>query len=387
MLKVGVLYQSEFGGTNFLLEKLSLWMSYNRVDIIEIESAKKNKIILDYIILPTSEISSIFPHILQGLKFKDYIIWSMGHGAYRASFVNERDLKKSKIIKFLFRAVISIANIFLRRLLKNKRIIFTDYVGLSHDIGNIGSYEQYKNLVFPIVIERSDLIHQKKIPLRFGWVGRIDNDFKVGPLLSLLHDLNQLHRDGMIYVNEFSIIGNGNAMDLINDEIQKLSFSVKLLGVVPNEKLSIEINNKIDVLFAMGTSVLEGAKISLPSIIVNPFSLGASEQSGYRWIYDSIGYSLGEFSLGDIYPIQRKMKLNVILSELMQFGYEYHANKSYEYVESFYSDTVFEALVQLINIKRPCIGYAEKLFFLSSFIFQAAKTLMKGLKKKELSHD
>lgn len=170
MLKVGVLYQSEFGGTNFLLEKLSLWMSYNRVDIIEIESAKKNKIILDYIILPTSEISSIFPHILQGLKFKDYIIWSMGHGAYRASFVNERGLKKSKIIKFLFRAVISIANIFLRRLLKNKRIIFTDYVGLSHDIGNIGSYEQYKNLVFPIVIERSDLIHQKNtITFWLGW--------------------------------------------------------------------------------------------------------------------------------------------------------------------------------------------------------------------------
>lgn len=387
MLKVGILYQSGCGGTNFLLEKLSHWMSGNNIDLIEVERAKKNKIVLDYIILPTSEISSIFPHILQGLKFKDYIIWSMGHGAYRAAFINERILKKNKIINFVFRVVISIADIFLRKLLKNKRIIFTDYVGLSHDIGNIGSYKQYQDLVFPIVIERSDLIHQKKTPLRFGWVGRIDYDFKVGPLVNLLHDLNQLHRNGIIYVNEFSIIGDGNAMELINDEIKKLSFSVELLGFVPNEKLSMEINKKMDVLFAMGTSVLEGAKISLPSIIVNPFSLGSSEQSGYRWVYDSIGYSLGEFSLGDIFPIQRKIKLDVILNELMQFGYDYHSNKSYEYVESFYPETVFEALAQLINIKRPSVGYVERFLFIYSFIFQAAKTLMKRLKKKELSHD
>lgn len=387
MLKVGIIYQSEFGGTNVLLGKLSHWMSCNNIDVIDIEEAKKNKILLDYIILPTSEISSIFPYLLQGLKFKDYIIWSMGHGAFRASFINERMIKKSKIIGVAFRVIIFVVDLFLRKILETKRIIFTDYVGLSHDVGNIGSYEKYQGLVFPIVVERSNLIHQKKMPLRFGWVGRIDNDFKVGPLISLLQDLNRLHREGVIYVNQFSIIGDGNAMELVKDEIKTLSFSIELLGIIPNNKLSGEINNKIDVLFAMGTSVLEGAKITLPSIIVNPFSLGASEQSGYRWVYDSIGYSLGEFSLGDVYPIQRKAKLDIILNELVQFGYDYHSNKSHKYVESFYPETVFEALSQLINGKRHRVGYAEQLLFFSSFTFQATKTLMKRLKKKESNHD
>ena len=386
--KIGILYQNHFGGTDLLLGKLSNWVSMNEdIVLIDIEQAKKNKVLLDFIILPTSEISSVFYHLLQGLKFKDYIIWCMGHGAFRAAFINERVIEESRLIRAVFSIIIPAIDFFLQVLLKNKRVIFTDYVGLSHDIGNFGHYDQYQHLVFPIVVERSCLVHKKGNSLRFGWVGRVDHDFKVGPLIELLQGLNQLHLSDVIFIDRFYILGDGNAIKLIKNEIKTLSFRIELLGSIPYEVLSDEIDDKIDILFAMGTSVLEGAKLKLPSIIVNPFSLGSSEQSGYRWIYDSIGYSLGEFSLDDVYPIQKKVRLDIIINELVKFGYDYHANKSYEYSESFYPESVFSLLYKLINGKRSKISLLEWLLFLSSFVFVKAKKLMKKLKKKDLNHD
>lgn len=387
-LKIGIMYQSEFGGTNALLGKLSHWMSNNHVDVVDIERAKRDNLTLDYIILPTSEIASVFTHVRQGLKFNDYIIWSMGHGAFRAAFINERMINKSKKLDVFFRVIIYIVGFFLQHLLKRKKIIFTDCVGLSHDVGNMGGYKQYQDLVFPIVVEHSDLVHQRKdASLRFGWVGRVDYDFKVGPLIKLLQDLDRHHCDGLINIQNFTIIGNGNAIDLIKKEIEALSFNVNILGMVPNNVLSNVIDDNIDVLFAMGTSVLEGAKIGLPSIIVSPFSLGSSEQSGYRWVFDSIGYSLGEFSLENVCPAQRKVKLDIILDELAQFGYNYHASKSSKYVDSFYPDKVFNELSRFIYAKKYNIGYKDKLLFTYSSIFQVLKKLMKKLKNKELRYD
>lgn len=383
-LKIGVMYQSEFGGTNVLLEKFSHWLSHNKFIVFDIEDAKRNQVTLDYIILPTSEISVVFPQMLKGLMFKHYIIWSMGHGAFRAAFINERAINKKRVLGTVSRIITPLIDFFIQSLLENKRIIFTDCVGLSHDAGKINNHEAYQHLVFPIVVDKSNLCHhQLDRELRFGWVGRVDNDFKVGPLISLLHDLDLHHRDGLVNINKFVVIGDGNAMDLLREEIKRLSFNVTILGMVPNTVLSKTINDNMDVLCAMGTSILEGAKIMLPSIIVNPFSLGSSEQSGYRWIYDSIGYSLGEFSLGKVSPIQRKVDLKVILSELELIGYDYHSVRSYEYVDSFYPDSVFGALSEFINEGGNNTGLIDKLFFFVSFNFRVMKKLIKRFKKKE----
>lgn len=126
----------------------------------------------------------------------------------------------------------------------------------------------------------------------------------------------------MFRLRKFIIIGSGNADDYIRDLIPKLSFHVEWIEFVDNDKLEEYLYDNVDLMFAMGTSVLESAKIGIPSIIVQPCHEGETPSTNsYRWAYQSTGYSLGEFQCVGVKPEQLNVDFFLIVKTLNELGY------------------------------------------------------------------
>lgn len=88
------------------------------------------------------------------------------------------------------------------------------------------------------------------------------------------------------------IIGEGDYEGLIFDRSLPKNIRLIRCGTMPIENVISLLSTKVDILFAMGTSVLEGATIKLPSVVV-PNAMEPFECNRYPYLYESRGYALG----------------------------------------------------------------------------------------------
>ncbi|WP_171313614.1 hypothetical protein, partial [Vibrio splendidus] len=112
----------------------------------------------------------------------------------------------------------------------------------------------------------------------FAYLGRVE-DFKYPPLKSLLIELDLI----LDYKVTFTIIGGGRNLNNI------LELELNNIVLVSKNKLNLEestrfLSNNIDLLFAMGTSALDGAALGIPVVLLNP-SNSYSNDTRYRRLY------------------------------------------------------------------------------------------------------
>lgn len=348
-VKVGYLKQNKFGGTDFVIDKAVFWLSNNGVECIELDSGNSYVAIeVDIVLLPTSEIYAYSKLRVKGFKCKRLLVWSMGYGALDGAFFNpHHSLKYSKLI-YPIKSIIKKIKI---ELLESQSLVFTDTPGMYSDLDDIS--RNYGCKVIPIPIQRfnSDIVKSidyKK--LTCGWVGRVSNDFKVQPLIDLIRELN-FYFVGDVKLECFYIIGNGDGFDLLNQELDLIKpyFNIKYIEHIDLKKLPFFLNKKIDFLFAMGTSSLDGARASVPTVIVKPYSLkdkegGVVDSNKYRFIYTSVGFSLGEFYSDNILVRQPDLKLYDIERIIKYVEYDELVSKSKSYSDDFIDDVVFPKL-------------------------------------------
>ena len=87
-----------------------------------------------------------------------------------------------------------------------------------------------------------------------------------------------------------------------------------------HEELNTILLERVDVLFAMGSSALLGASLGVPTVVVQPYSHERERKlKNYRWIDETIGHSLGEFPNIICKPDQpRKTFLELFISDNLQ---------------------------------------------------------------------
>ena len=125
--------------------------------------------------------------------------------------------------------------------------------------------------------------------LKCVWVGRID-DFKVPILIHTIRRLNQIYSISL----SLDIIGDGPMMKEILKESEKCSnLKIRFLGAISFTNLD-ETLSKYQLLIAMGTSSLEGAKIGLPTICVDYSYKKIENIYCYKMLYENKGYNLAE---------------------------------------------------------------------------------------------
>jgi hypothetical protein len=129
-------------------------------------------------------------------------------------------------------------------------------------------------------------------PLSAAWVGRLD-DFKVPMLAYTLGALATVAETLRVPIH-FTVVGDGPLANQIDDGAYTgCMFSISRAGTLAPTALDRFLSSEVDLLLAMGTSALEGAKLGVPTVLLD-IAYGPV-RAGYvfRWLFDSTDFGLG----------------------------------------------------------------------------------------------
>ena len=205
--------------------------------------------------------------------------------------------------------------------------------------------------------------------LKFSYIGRIV-DFKFYPLKRTLIALNNLARENKISKKiTFHIIGEGDKLDRLKDFVLKSINYIEVCfeGVLNNDRIQdFLLDKKININFAMGTSVLDSLQIGIPTILLNYSYEELLSYPKYYFAHEEKFYSLGrELQPDDMNP----ENLNSLLSAINEYieAPKKYSDESIAYYRQFSVKTVSGKLINYLN--KSSLKYDEvKPFFTKSLI-------------------
>lgn len=164
-------------------------------------------------------------------------------------------------------------------------------------------------------IERKDKKARFSEELTIAWLGRVA-DFKINSIIKIYHDLCDMTEKKHIKVN-FKIIGNGAGLKKAHQVcIDTQYVSIEFVDTISSYELDNYLIKNVDLLIAMGTSCLEGAKLAIPSLLIDILPDNYGRDYKYRWIYETSGYSLGKYIEADEPLVGRTLESILVDSEL-----------------------------------------------------------------------
>jgi hypothetical protein len=193
----------------------------------------------------------------------------------------------------------------------------------------------------PVLSDEPAEAHAPSLPgatLRCGWLGRLV-DFKAHILAHLMTRL-----DAAIPVVgpiEMSIIGDGEAAPVLKRHAQTLPrLRVRFMSDVPLEELGTCLADNVDVLFAMGSSALEGASRRIPTILLDYSYQPIEGVYHFRAIEETAGYGLGEL-IGP-HHLEPASSLETLLADI-RTRYAVRGQRAYEYWRRTHAPSVVAA--------------------------------------------
>lgn len=386
-MNILICFTGEFGGTDLLLKRYSKWLQQNNDIVTEIfpDKLKNNMKLVKYdlVVLPTSQIKNLIKLKFHGVNFDRILIWCMGHGSFRAAYYNASKAKNKLYIEISK----YVSKITLNHFFDLGSCIFTDEVSMNFELKNKIILSE-NNFIFPVAVETTNKYinsfnnFKKNNLLNLCWLGRVSKDFKVKSIISIIDDIEKYVENGNIKEKIiFNIIGDGDGKELLIERLRKIKSSqieFKIFKDIEYEDIGTYLSNNIDCLFAMGTAALDGAKIGCPTVVVDPMTMQEDyKPCKYRWIFESKGYSTGEFDNMNIKPLQIKKNFLRIYEELEN---DILLNKkSYEYAKNFEEHFVFTNLrARTLPSKLKIKSY---LFIGYLCVINKIKVLFKRLKK------
>jgi len=329
-----------FGGTDNLLERYYVWLQKENINtgIADCRNGiyPPKKLKYDLALIPSSQMGDLFLLKKMGYQIERMLVWILGMGAFRDSYYNP--CKNGNLIeKYLKYYLSKKANNALKCIWMSNSIIFTDEVGAYNTFRSekIDYESRINDILIPIAISVPDRLLKDNYPndkqvLRLSLVGRVSNDFKKIPIKHIIDDIDNYVEKSGIDIS-LTIVGDGDALAEIKEYSKKRNYHINFISDIPYNKLSEFIATQADLLIAMGTSALDGAKTGCPTIVINPIRDADPDEVYYRWIHESKGYSLGEFPGIGIW--QEKKTFGQIMREY--FEIENLNLKVYEYAKLF----------------------------------------------------
>lgn len=166
--------------------------------------------------------------------------------------------------------------------------------------------EKYIPAVMMRPLSAAQLRQRNSNAISVAVLGRICTD-KVFAVVNLIKqlDLVRTSLEKNIYV-----IGTGNQTEYLLNQCSNLNVKLHMTGTMQGERLENFLREKIDILFGMGLSILEGAALAIPSVVI-PHNIHPFNLDKFAFLQDSSGYALGWYdtqseSLGiKMYPLQK----------------------------------------------------------------------------------
>ncbi len=173
------------------------------------------------------------------------------------------------------------------------------------DQSNVTTTERYLGLAIPapvyLPIPAQTPVRFKTAPsrnfqlegLRVAWIGRLV-DFKYHILKKALEELNRLQPELDLPI-EVTIVGSGDYVKKLHKDVLTMNLiGVHFINNIAPHLLDDFLLGEVDILMAMGTSALEGAKLGTPTLLLD-IAYG-KVPSGYlfQWLHERKGFSLGD---------------------------------------------------------------------------------------------
>ncbi|MDC1416921.1 hypothetical protein N8130_00080 [Flavobacteriaceae bacterium] len=255
-------------------------------------------------------------------------------------FLRKLPMNNFQVYRFcsnFYKTLFSNLRAYVQLLQEKEAICFMDKSNLDFTMKYLFTnieIEQY----LPIPVESStvelNLIGQNSLNdnINVGWIGRLC-DFKS---YILVYTINKLADISHRFSNKkfvYHIVGDGPFLDYIKSSI-KLSKNVSVVfhGSVAHDKLDNFINDNIDIMTAMGTSALEGAKLAKPTILLDFTFKKIEKDYLFREIQNTIGFDLAHEITNKDY-VNGNDTLFEILNGIFS-DYTLHAQKAFEYYEN-----------------------------------------------------
>jgi len=208
----------------------------------------------------------------------------------------------------------------------------------------------------------------------FVWVGRLV-DFKYFILEKLILDLENLSSEMNF---ELKIIGDGPYLkDLILLK-SKVSYRISFEREIKKNELDNFLIKNCSILFAMGTSALEGAKLGIPTILLDISYKSIKTEYNYRWLYERDGRTLGE----NINEIPKNLlEKNSLEKKLNEYSsnFENVSKKTLEYFDSNHNleNTCSELIKKIDNSSAQWGKIKNSPYTSKGFIYNFYRKLKK----------
>lgn len=234
--------------------------------------------------------------------------------------------------------------------------------------------EKYVPISLPrkSVVAKEDLVEPGIMNL--GTLGRLCDD-KIHSVTNLLDNFLKIETS---LKKRLYIIGDGPRKSDI-DPGRYPGIEIVFTGTVTGQELDELIAEKVDVLFAMGTSILESAALRVPSVVI-PHNMRPMTCDSFVYLQDSVGYCLGWYDTQIDELNLKTHSLKDVLEEIyLRSGKSRLADAAYDYYFSHH--TIQSATVPLKNaIKTTSLTYSRFIAATRNF-----ETIVKHLKFKNLS--
>jgi hypothetical protein len=185
---------------------------------------------------------------------------------------------------------------FVRLLLARGSLVFMDRPNLETTEELLGleiEDPQYLPIPAPEVPAREVLAIGGA--LRVAWVGRVV-DFKY---FILAHALRQLDAaQAMIGMPvEVTIVGSGDYHARLVTEAAALTrIDIRFIGEMSPDAVDAMLRERTDLLLAMGTAAIEGAKLAVPTLLLDIAYGSVDADYRFSWLHEREGLTLGDMA-------------------------------------------------------------------------------------------
>lgn len=387
-MRIILFKQGAFGGTDLLLDRYYKWLKDRRYEVDDFDFSKDSVKSLnkhyDLAIVPASQMGEVYRVFHLGVKIVRMLVWIMGAGAFYEAYFNPGRIGRiNKVVNDLLKRE---ADKTLKWLWTHNSICFTDIAGICSSVEKTEiAYERdMDERLLPIAVEippKKIANSQKEIndPLRLAWIGRVSSDFKEIPIAYMINDICNWEKITHKKI-VLTIVGTGDALPNIKNIAQNSGINITFIENIAYEKLGNFVQDNVDLLFAMGTSAIDGAKVGCPTVVVTPVRPTDEKKVSYRWIFESNGFSLGE------YP-ELSRKTNQMMKTFESIMNEYYVmddlgDKSYEYSKNFDNEVVFQKLYswecgEITSEMKKHLKFFYYLKALKSFVKRIQRTCSK----------
>ena len=376
--KVAFFYPgSNIGGAQVLFSRLGEYLSQKDIEIINIDFGNsfisnyfndlnipfehviidenilsKNIISDDYIFIVPASFLFILNRFFCFTDKSKFIFWELhpdniiDHTVFSYFYKNEYSSKIQFLFKLTERSRLKKIKNFLSIAHDKNGLYFMCYRNFvtNLDFFNLTFNPNYLPIPQPYIKKNSSLSVKFKDEIHIGWLSRLEKA-KVDVLNLLISDLEVYSKAQSKYRIVLHVIGIGSSSDNIlkSDYIDIVS-----AGKLFSEKLTQYTNINLDIAFAMGTSALDFASRSLPTVLV-PSSVFCYKYTDcrYFWLHKVKGYDLAT----EQHHKYEALNIGDILSDIEKNGIEFYGDASYEYVFDNHSmSEVGDNLLKILSL-------------------------------------